>query len=90
MRFPILALAFVLAASTIPARAQRTVGAGPLTLAEAMRLAETASHAVRSREAQRAAVEGYRQEAASLLYTNPELTADTTRRQPAAAAGGDR
>ena len=86
MRFPILALAFVLAASTTPARAQRAVGAGPLTLAEAMRLAETASPAVRSREAQLAAVEGYRQEAASLLYNNPELTADTTRRQPDAAA----
>ena len=31
MRFPILALAFVLAASTIPARAQRAVGAASKT-----------------------------------------------------------
>jgi cobalt-zinc-cadmium efflux system outer membrane protein len=87
MRFPLLALAFVLAASTVPAGAQTTAGTGPLTLAEALRLAETASPAVRSREAQLAAAEGYRKEAASLLFNNPELSADTTRRQPEAPAG---
>lgn len=87
MRFPFLALAFVLAASPTPASAQSTLAARPLTLAEAMRLAETASPAVRAREAQLAAAEGYRQEAASLLFNNPELTADTTRRQPDAPAG---
>ena len=56
MRFPLLALAFVLAASTVPASAQ-TADSSPLTLAEALRLAETASPAVRAREAQLAAAE---------------------------------
>ena len=87
MRFTLMALAFVLAASTVPAHAQGTPGVGPLTLAEALRLAEAASPAVRSREAQLTAAEGYRQEAASLLYNNPQLNGDTTRRQPDAPVG---
>lgn len=81
MRFPLLALAIVLAASTVPARAQTATGAGPLTLAEALRLAETASPAVRTREAQLAAAEGSRREAASLLFNNPELSVERTRRR---------
>jgi len=78
MRFSPLALAFVLVASSVPAAAQT---AAPLTLAEAMRLAETAHPAVRSREAQRAAVEGARRAAAPLLANNPELSAGQTRRR---------
>lgn len=83
MRFPFLALAFVLAASAVPARAQTAAGTSPLTLAEALRLAETASPAVRAREAQLAAAEGSRREAASLLFNNPELSVERTRRSGA-------
>jgi cobalt-zinc-cadmium efflux system outer membrane protein len=87
MRFPLLALAFVLAASSAPARAQTTAGVGPLTLAEALRLAETASPALRAREAQLAAAEGSRREAASLLFNNPELSVERTRRRATAPDG---
>ncbi|MBP7913996.1 MAG: TolC family protein [Vitreoscilla sp.] len=87
MRFPLLALAFVLAASTVPALAQTAAGAGPLTLAEALRLAEAASPALRAREAQLTAAEGSRREAASLLFNNPELSVERTRRQATAANG---
>jgi cobalt-zinc-cadmium efflux system outer membrane protein len=87
MRFPLLALAFVLAASTVSARAQTAAGAGPLTLAEALRLAEAASPAVRAREAQLTAVEGSRREAASLLFNNPEFGVERTQRRAAAPDG---
>lgn len=89
MRFPLLALAFVLAASTVPASAQ-TAGSGPLTLAEALRLAEAASPAVRAREAQLVAAEGSRREAASLLFNNPELSVERTRRSAATPDGNAR
>lgn len=78
MQFPILALAILLAASTVPAGAQRT-SAAPLTLVEAMRLAETAHPTVRSREAQLAAAEGARREAAPPLFNNPEFSTERTR-----------
>jgi len=90
MRFPLLALAFVLAASTVPAGAQTSAGVGPLTLAEALRRAETASPAVRAREAQLAAAEGSRREAASLLFNNPELSVERTRRSAATPDGNAR
>ncbi|WP_127997694.1 TolC family protein [Piscinibacter defluvii] len=89
MRFPLLALAFVLAASTVPASAQ-TAGSGPLTLTEALRLAEAASPAVRAREAQLVAAEGSRREAASLLFNNPELSVERTRRSAATPDGNAR
>lgn len=89
MRFPLLALAFVLAASTVPASAQ-TAGSGPLTLAEALRLAEATSPAVRAREAQLVAAEGSRREAASLLFNNPELSVERTRRSAATPDGNAR
>jgi len=80
MQFPILALALVLAATTLSARAQ-TVGATPaLNLAEALRLAETAHPAVRARQAQLAAAEGARREAAAPFFNNPELSLQRTRR----------
>lgn len=81
MRFPLLALALVLVATTPPSHAQAVAGSAPLTLAEAMRLAETGHPTVRAREAQLAAAEGLRREASSLLFNNPELSADRTRRQ---------
>jgi outer membrane protein, heavy metal efflux system len=90
MRFPILALAFVLVAFTVPAGAQTAAGAGPLTLAEALRLAEAGSPAVRAREAQLAAAEGSRREAASFLFNNPELSVEWTRRRSAGPDGNTR
>ncbi|MBI2770442.1 MAG: TolC family protein [Burkholderiales bacterium] len=85
MQFPTLVLAFVLAATTASASAQSSAGGGSLSLAEAMRLAETASTAVRSKEAQLAAAEGARLEAASPFFRNPELSVEKTRRQSAVA-----
>ena len=87
MRFPLLALAFVLAASTTLVRAQSVPGAAALTLAEALRLAEAANPAVRAREAQLAAAEGSRREAVSLLFNNPELSVERTRRRANAPDG---
>ena len=87
MYFPMLALALVLAAATPTADAQTAASIGPLTLAEAMRLAETANTAVRSREAQLAAAEGARQEAAPPLFNNPELSVERSRRQATAPDG---
>ena len=80
MQFFPLALAFVLAAGAPFAGAQNAA-AGNLTLTEAMRLAETANPAVRSREAQLATVEGERREAASPFFNNPELTVERARRR---------
>lgn len=73
MRFPCLAAALVLAVAPTLAGAQ-AVGPAPLTLAEVLRLAETASPAVLSRQAQLSAAEGARREAASPLFNNPELS----------------
>jgi cobalt-zinc-cadmium efflux system outer membrane protein len=84
MRFPVFVLACVLAAA---ASAQRTEGTAALTLAEAMRLAETAHPTVRSREAQLAAAEGARREAAAPLFNNPELSTERTRRRASAPDG---
>ncbi len=82
MQFPILALALVLVAVTVPASAQSSPAGNPLSLAEAMRLAETANTVVRSREAQLAAAEGARSEAASPFFNNPELSVEKSRRRP--------
>ena len=59
-------------------------------LAQALRLAETANPAVRAREAEMAAAEGGRREAASPLFNNPELSVERTRRQATAPDGGAR
>ncbi|GMV02494.1 MAG: TolC family protein [Burkholderiaceae bacterium] len=87
MRFLFPALAVILAASALPVGAQSPQGTGPLTLAEAMRLAEAASPALRVREAQFAAVEGARREAAPLLFNNPALSTEGTRRRASAPDG---
>jgi cobalt-zinc-cadmium efflux system outer membrane protein len=91
MHFPILALAFVLVATTTPTRAQNAASAKPLTVAEAMRLAESANPAVRTRQAQLAAVEGARREAAAPFFNNPELSLQRTRRsaEPPDGASAD-
>ena len=81
MRFPILALALGLVVTAPYVRAQNATVPGPLTLAEAQRLAETANTGVRTREAQLAAAEGMRREAASPFFNNPELSVERTRRR---------
>ena len=81
MRFSILAMALVLVATAPYAGAQNAAPLSPLTLAEAQRLAETANTAVRMREAQFAAAEGLRREAASPFFNNPELSVNRARRQ---------
>ncbi|MBL8318418.1 MAG: TolC family protein [Burkholderiaceae bacterium] len=84
MRFPFVALACALAALVNQASAQSAATPAPLTLAEAMRLAESVHPAVRSREAQRIAAEASRREAALPLFNNPELSLEQTRRRAAA------
>ncbi|MBL8326781.1 MAG: TolC family protein [Rubrivivax sp.] len=89
-QFKALALALVLAGPAAPAAAQTSAGPAPLTLAEALRLAETGSPAVRAREAQLAAAEGSRREATSLFFNNPELSVERTRRRAATPDGNAR
>ena len=55
--------------------------AQPLTLGEAMRLAETASTAVQGRQAQIAAAAGAQTEASAFLFNNPTLSVEGTRRR---------
>lgn len=81
MRFSLLGLAFFLAATTTPTFAQGAPNTNRLTLVEAMRMAESAHPAVRNRQAQLAAAEGYRSEADAFLFNNPELSLQQTRRQ---------
>ena len=87
MRLPLVALALVLAAIAEPALAQSTAAPTPLTLAEAMRLAETAHPSVLAREAQLSAAEGTRREAGALLFNNPELSSEAIRRRPSGPVG---
>jgi outer membrane protein, heavy metal efflux system len=81
MRFSLLVLAFALLATSIQAQTQDAPVAAPLTLAEAIRQAESANPAIRAQEARLAAAEGLRSEAASLLFNNPELTVEQARRR---------
>jgi len=91
MRFKTLALAGALAVCPWLCHAQATAAmAGPqaselsatppLTLDEALRLADTAHPAIRLKQAQRAAAEGARADAAAPLYNNPQLALENTRR----------
>ncbi|NUZ08909.1 TolC family protein [Piscinibacter koreensis] len=80
MRFKTLATVATLWVST-------AIHAQPLTLAEAMRRAETASATVLARQAQLAAVEGQQREAARPLSSNPELTVEAGRRRAAGVSG---
>lgn len=80
MRFSILAWAMVMAISTSQSLAQ-PVSLQPLTLAESIRLAQIASPTLRAREAQLAAAEGLRRQAASPFVNNPEVIFEKTRRR---------
>ena len=79
MQSPLRALALVLATSATLAAAQLPAKPAPLTLAEAMRLAEAAHPTVLSREAQLASIEGARRQASSLFFNNPELSLERAR-----------
>lgn len=81
MHFPVLAAAWVLAALHGVAGAQTPAAPTALTLAQAQRLAETASPAVRLREAQLSAAEGLRQQSSTLLANNPELSFERSNKQ---------
>ena len=90
MRFTTLALACVLAACPWPVQAQPATPAAPLqtpaaplTLDEAWRLAVTANPTLRAKQAQLAAAEGQRADAAAPLYNNPQLSLESTRRNAA-------
>lgn len=86
MQFTNLVLAIALAMATVPVAAQGVSAMAPLSLADAMRLAETANTNVRSKAAQLASAEGLQREAGSLFFNNPELSVEAGRRR--AAAGG--
>lgn len=89
MRFSMLGLAFFLAATTTPTFAQDGLHTARLTLVDAMRMAESAHPTVRNRQAQLAAAEGNRKEAEALLFNNPELSLQQTRRQNEVTDSGD-
>lgn len=55
--------------------------AGPLTLNEAWRLAESANPVLRATLASQDAAQGQLQDASALLYNNPQLSTDQTRRR---------
>lgn len=88
MQFPQAALACLLAASVSCAGAQASASS-PLTLTEVMRLADTGNATVRSREAQLAAAEGARREAAAPFFNNPELNGEATRRRAPDGTAGE-
>jgi len=87
MRFKTLVLAGALAACPWLGQAQSfapTVAPQaptPLTLTEAWRLADSANPGLKSKQAQLAAAEGALDDARALLYNNPELSAEATRRE---------
>jgi outer membrane protein, heavy metal efflux system len=78
MRLKSLALAGLLALSSLQGVAQ--VSAQAMTLAEARHLADTANPTLRTKRAQLMAAEGLRTDAAALLYNNPQLAVENTRR----------
>lgn len=87
MRPKTLALACTLFLISVPAFAQSTSPVAtstpelaPLTLQEALARAAQANPALRSKQAELAAAEGLNSDARSLLFNNPQLAFDKTRR----------
>lgn len=87
MRPKTLALACTLFLISVPAFAQSTSPVAtstpelaPLTLQEALARAAQANPALRSKQAELAAAEGLSSDARSLLFNNPQLAFDKTRR----------
>lgn len=82
------AIACALFLISAPALAQTTTPAvvgtpalAPLSLAEALTRAAEANPGLRAKQAQLAAAEGARTDANALLFNNPQLSTDQTRRQ---------
>ncbi|MEJ8855896.1 TolC family protein [Variovorax robiniae] len=69
-----------LAQEAAPARIAEAAALRDLTLADAWRLAEAANPAIRAKQAELASAEGVRTDANALLFNNPELAAERTRR----------
>jgi len=87
MRFTTLVIVSALAvlsepsaAQTTPTTVQQSIGVQALTLAEAWRLAEEANPVFKTKQAQVAAAEGARTDAGALLFNNPQISLDRTRR----------
>ena len=94
MRSTTLALACTLLLLFESASAQVTgdeaVSLTPLTLQEALARAAVASPGLRAKTAQLAAAQGASADAHALLFNNPQLSADQTRRQvPLSGTGGE-
>lgn len=76
---------------TPPTSAAAPAAVRALTLPEALRFAEAANPALRSRQAQLSAAEGLRRDAAGMLFNNPQLSVDQVRRSvPRDGAGTER
>ncbi|MBI2750462.1 MAG: TolC family protein [Burkholderiales bacterium] len=91
------AVAWAQAAGTAPVSAQaepsvtNSVATQPLTLSEALSLAESANPTLRAKQAQMSAAEGVRTDANALLFNNPQLSTDLTRRSvPQVGQGSER
>jgi cobalt-zinc-cadmium efflux system outer membrane protein len=89
MRSSLLGLFFAFVASAGQAQQPAPPAVAPLTFHEALRQAEAASTLLRTKQGQLAIAEGLRRESAALLFNNPELTAEQTRRRAAAGSAGE-
>ena len=68
-----------------------SVGVQRLTLGEALSLAESTNPTLRAKQAQLAAAEGVQADANALLFNNPQLSTDLTRRSvPQVGQGNER
>lgn len=80
---PTVAWAQAASATSIPGQKRPdgvTVTPQLLTIAEALRLSETANPALLAKQAQLAAAEGVQTDAHALLFNNPQLSVDATHR----------
>lgn len=92
---PTAAWAQATATAQVPSQAGSSdsgaTAAQRLTLAEALSLAEAANPSLRAKQSQLAAAEGVRTDANALLFTNPQLSTDLTRRSvPQSGQGTER
>lgn len=87
----LLLLLFETASAQVTGAEAEAVSLTPLTLQEALARAAVASPGLRTRQAQVAAAEGASRDAHALLFNNPQLSGDLTRRQgPQAGIGNER
>jgi cobalt-zinc-cadmium efflux system outer membrane protein len=85
-----VAVACALSAAASQGQTLQIPKSPPLSLADAISRAELANPAIRAREAQQAAGEGLRREAASILFNNPQFSFEQARRRaPGAPPAGD-